>query len=417
VSRTFHAFRRSERATSEAANAEGGPPRLRVVSVSSNKGGVGKTAIATNLAVYLRALREELPILLLGLDEQSMIDRMFAFDPDPGGETIADAIRRGSLDGAIRLGQYGVHYVPSSPEVFELKSEIRDPFFVRDVLAATHWNGVVVIDTKSDFEILTRGALAASDLAIVVVKDHASLIEAQRTFELLEDWGMPARSARILLSLMDRRVRYREGVDRDILALLVSEIRALGLPLFDGFISRSPKVEGLYTNPGGRALSILHGAPKSLVHTQMLHLADSVLDELQTAPATALGPEVLLQALTPQAAKALPVRPLRLNRFPVRIGRLDPSTHNDVAIPDRRPWQVSKRHAELVEHDGRIGVVDLGSHTGTRVDGQPLGGRSGDRGPRFFEGDRGRLVLGTAASPYVYAVEILAPPPRGKTGP
>jgi cellulose biosynthesis protein BcsQ len=41
-----------------------------VLAVVSNKGGVGKTTVATNLAVYLRAMREDLPILLIGLDDQ-----------------------------------------------------------------------------------------------------------------------------------------------------------------------------------------------------------------------------------------------------------------------------------------------------------------------------------------------------------
>ena len=54
---------------------------FRVVTVASNKGGVGKTTIALNLAVYLRALREDLPILVLGLDDQSLLERMFALEP------------------------------------------------------------------------------------------------------------------------------------------------------------------------------------------------------------------------------------------------------------------------------------------------------------------------------------------------
>ncbi len=32
---------------------------FQVLTVTSNKGGVGKTTVATNLAVYLRALRED----------------------------------------------------------------------------------------------------------------------------------------------------------------------------------------------------------------------------------------------------------------------------------------------------------------------------------------------------------------------
>ncbi len=42
-----------------SASAQRGP----VVAVSSNKGGVGKTTLATNLAIYTRALREDLPFL------------------------------------------------------------------------------------------------------------------------------------------------------------------------------------------------------------------------------------------------------------------------------------------------------------------------------------------------------------------
>jgi cellulose biosynthesis protein BcsQ len=250
---------------------------FRVVTVTSNKGGVGKTTVAANLAVYLRALREDLPILLLGLDEQSLIDRMFAIGPPVVAPTVAGALRKGSLASAVRLGQYGVHYVPSSPAISELKLEISDPFHLSDALQETRWQGLVVIDTKSDFEILTHNAIAASDLSIVVVKDQSSLLEAGKVFELFHRWGDGKDRGRVLLSLMDLRVKFGDENRRDILALLLSEIRKRGYPHFPTFISRSPKIESLYTNPDGRAHSILHGAPGSIAHRQMHNLANDVL--------------------------------------------------------------------------------------------------------------------------------------------
>ena len=43
-----------------------------------------------------------------------------------------------------------------------------------------------------------------------------------------------------------------------------------------------PKVEALYTNPFGRAISILHGAQESLIHLQMSHLARDILEALES---------------------------------------------------------------------------------------------------------------------------------------
>ena len=257
-------------------------PPLRVISVASNKGGVGKTTLATNLAVYLRALREDLPILVLGLDDQDLIERMFALgDSAPAAPTVLDALRARDLRPAIQLGQYGVHYVPPSPTISDLESGLGGPFVLRDLLNETGWDGLVVIDTKSDLGILTQNALAASDLALIAVADQTSLDQAERIYRLLDGWGRPRERARIVLSLVDRRVKYHSGEDADILALLLSEIRRREYPCFESFVSRSPKIESLYTNRERRAHSILHGAHGSLIHRQMTHLASDVLRLLE----------------------------------------------------------------------------------------------------------------------------------------
>ena len=258
------------------------PRPYQVLTVTSNKGGVGKTTVATNLAVYLRAMQEDLPILILGFDEQPSIDRMFALAPDASDLTMTSAMRRGDLASAVQLGQYGIHFVPTGPDIFELKGEIGNPFHLRTLLDRIGWHGLVIIDTKSDLEVLTQNAIEASDLALVLVTDHASLVEAQKVFNFLDELERPWERARILISLVDLRVKYRQGEKQDILALLVGEIRRRRYPLFESFLSRSPKIETLHTNPEQRLLSILHGAPGSIVHRQMYHLAHEVSAELES---------------------------------------------------------------------------------------------------------------------------------------
>src|SRR5262245_53564463 len=72
----------------------------RVVSVVNTKGGVGKTTLATNLAVYARTIDSNLPVLVIGLDDASPPDDMFALDAAPPMETIYTALQRGSFDSA-----------------------------------------------------------------------------------------------------------------------------------------------------------------------------------------------------------------------------------------------------------------------------------------------------------------------------
>ena len=405
MSRIYEALRQVESLEQVRRLDPGSDPRpFQVLTVTNNKGGVGKTTLAANLAVYFRALREDLPVLFLALDDQPLPDRMFALDAEAPRETMATALRRGRLDPAIRLGQYGVHYVPTSPEINELKREIQDPFYLKKVFQGLDWRGIVVVDTKSDTEILTQNAIAASDLALVVIKDHASLIQADRIYEMLHELNLPPEHARTVLSMVDLRIKYTVGEKRDILALLLSEIRGRGYPLFESFISRSQKVESLYTNPEGRAFSILHGAEGSLVQRQMHHLANDVLRALQPAatetglPAPAelegLAPSseacanqpvvAFLRGLTPQANRALPESVVEIRQFPFRVGQ----------------------HLELIERNGRIGIVDRGSQLGALVDGMPLGGARGFSGPIFPASASSVIVLGNQRSAFAFELRL-----------
>ncbi len=403
-------------------DASSATPGMRVVSLVNSKGGVGKTTLANNLAVYLRTVDSSLPVLVIGLDDQTGTDDMFALDDTAHEDTTYTALRRGSFETAIQPGRYGVYYVPSNPRVLELGRQALDPTLLRSALRRAAFHGVVILDTPSDLGPLTRSAVIASDLCIVPVADQASLDTAKGVFDLLAALHRPRTQARVVFSMLDLRIKYKAALCGDMLGLLLASARLLDYPLFQSFIGRSPRVQALATNPQGKTLSILNEASRTTVHDQMGELAEELLEALDSqSPHGSLihelersnedfeGPVVQLRPRTREAAVALAggsgdSRCIR--QFPFFIGRQDQGVLNDLAIPDSQPWQVSRRHAHLVRRENRIGVMDLGSTLGTWVNDRQLGGPSLDPGPVFFGANGGELILGKRESPYVFDVVV-----------
>jgi len=258
------------------------PRKAAVLAVSSNKGGVGKTTVAINLAIYLRALREDLPVLLVGLDDQHVIDRMLALRPPRADEGhLKHGWAERNFRRVIQVGEYGVHYVPSPPDTALLKSRGEDPRTLQRILDRTAWEGIAILDTKSDLEALTLNAIHAADRVLVPVSDWASLEEARKSFALLERARLGVARARVLFTLVDRRTRVGDA-GAPLFHGLLAEVRKQRWPYYKTALSRSPKVESL--NSGGRRpLSILHHARGTAIHAQMRELTSEILLDLGLA--------------------------------------------------------------------------------------------------------------------------------------
>jgi chromosome partitioning protein len=267
-----------------------------IITVSSNKGGVGKTTLVSNIAIYTRALREDLPVLIVGLDDQGTLDRMFALrELQPGDANLKHAWAERSLASAAQLGQYGVHFVPSPPDVALLKARAGDPRTLARILEQTAWPGLVILDTKSDLEALTQNAYCAADRILVPIADWSSLEEAEKIIALLERSRVGSARARVVFTLVDRRSRLGGAEGPTLVGRLRDEVRRRGWAYYKTALSRSPRVETL--NSGSRTpLSILHHAKGTEVHAQFRELTLEVLGDLGISDRLDLAPTLDAEA-------------------------------------------------------------------------------------------------------------------------
>lgn len=253
-----------------------------VVTVASEKGGVGKTTLATNLAVYLKALREDLPVTIVSFDNHFSVDNMFAIG-DRNGRSVAGLFRGEPLSDLIQLGEYGVQYLASERLLVPPQD---DPQFLKMSLRTSQVRGVLILDTRPIIDYFTRSALAAADLLLVPVKDRPSLVNAGAVFDAFVAAGGDRSAAWLVPSLIDARLRLRGEIGvREFLTFFARE---RGYQVLDTYIAKSPKVESLATNLTSRIYPVLTHARNTVVHQQFREIADFVLktrDDRSAAPA------------------------------------------------------------------------------------------------------------------------------------
>jgi len=249
-----------------------------VVTISSEKGGVGKTTLATNLAIYLKALQEDLSVTLFSFDNHFSVDQMFRIRPRPDGGDVHDLLCGRPVAELLELGEFGVQFIPSSYRLGELRDSLADPAVLGRALAAGGLDGIVVIDTRPDLDHFTCNALYAADRVIVPVKDAPSLENSKHLYDFFDRHGLSRQALRVLPCLIDSRIHF-SGPFENPQQLLRAYALNRGYRCMDGFIAKSPKVESLNTNPEGRIYPVLTHGRGTEVHQQLTGLAHQLLTD------------------------------------------------------------------------------------------------------------------------------------------
>lgn len=120
-------------------------------------------------------------------------------------------------------------------------------------------------------------------------------------------------------------------------------------------------------------------------------------------PAAPAAPERPSAVRTPSATGTFR-QPTSVRPLPTRTVRIGRAADNDLVIDD---LVVSRRHAELrVLADGRYEIVDLGSHNGTYLNGQPVARAPVSPGDIVGVGHRAFCLVGDELQEYVDTGEV-----------
>lgn len=210
---------------------------MLVLSVSSLKGGVGKTSIALGLASAAAAA--QVPTLVVDMDPQA--DASTGLDVVPGDRPdiadLLDSPKRKTVQAALSPsgwvgGQPGhLDVILGSPRAVEFdRPQLSDKHLGRlaEILDKVSGYDLVIVDSAPSFNGLTRAAWAASDrVAIVTEPGLFSVAAADRALRAVDDLRRTTAPNLQPLGVIVNRVhsRYSEHQYR------VAELRQMFGPL------------------------------------------------------------------------------------------------------------------------------------------------------------------------------------------
>lgn len=256
----------------------------RVLALANQKGGVGKTTTAINLATAMAAVGER--VLIIDLDPQgnastglgvNRAERLTStYDVVIGDTPLEQALMRTIVP--------NLDLVPATVDLSGAELELIDldrrNFRLRDAIVAARSRGAldfdhILIDCPPSLTLLTINAMAAADAVLVPLQCEFFALEGlsqlMKTVDRVKAGLNPTLEIQgIVLTMFDKRNNLSEQVEEDVRGFLGDKVYSTVIPR-NVRVSEAP-------SHGKPALIYDHRCPGSQAY---MHLASEVLEREQ----------------------------------------------------------------------------------------------------------------------------------------